>query len=196
MYKKKIGYHTLIAGIIAAFGFTHNAFAALPGFYLGAQVGDGFTHYGVNDINTIRSASSVSSEGIAGRVYGGYQFTPNWGGELGYLQFSNIKFYNINGGTASNQIKQSAVDLFVKGTYPLPRCFSVNGKLGVALVSARHDSLLGGDENKLLPAVGLGASYDLLCDIPVDVSYEHIFQVGGRIPSADFVAFGLSYYFG
>lgn len=178
----------------SALCFSAAANAALPGFYVGGQVGYADTHYSTGDISNVTSAS-ITNTGVAGRVFGGYEFTPNWAGELGYTQFSNTKFNNVNGTGVNSHISQYAVDLAGKGILPLDNGFALYGKLGGAYVKANGNNGIG-TTTKINPEVGAGASYDLTPNVPVDISWTHIQKVGGNIPNTDFFAAGIGYNFG
>lgn len=170
------------------------AFAAVPGFYVGAQLGDADNHYSNSNANV--TSSNIDDTGIAGRIFGGYEFTPLWGLELGYIRFSNIKYSNINGTASSGEIKQDAVDILGKRSFPFDNGVSLVAKAGMAVETARHDSNVGNDDNEVQPVFGIGVSYDIIPQIPVELSYMRYQDVGGNIPSSDFLALGVSYYFG
>lgn len=170
------------------------AFAAVPGFYVGAQLGDADNHYSNSNANV--TSSDIDDTGIAGRIFGGYQFTPLWGLEVGYTRFSNIKYNRINGTSNSGEIKQDSVDLLGKRVFPLDNGVSISAKAGMAVQTARHDSNVGNDDNEVLPTFGIGVSYDVIPQVPVELSYMRFQDVGGNIPSSDFLALGVSYYFG
>lgn len=199
MLQKKL----LIAAALAGFsliGFSSVANAALPGFYVGGQLGWGHTGWSTSD--TTPSASSVDNNGIAGRVSGGYQFNENWAAELGYSRFSNTDFNKIGGipGFNATVKNEYAVDLVGKGILPLGNCFNLYGKLGAAYLSAEGTTNFGGSSNtehKVYPTFGVGVSYDITPNVPVDLSWNRIQKVGSNdLPSTDLVALGIAYNFG
>ncbi len=109
-------------------------------------------------------------------------------------------------------VKEHAVDLVGKGILPLENGFDLYGKLGIAYVqqtAARTEAPADSstytgepypgkrtvDTNKLLPEFGVGVSYDITPNVPVDLSWTHIQKTSGTIESADFVSLGLAYKF-
>lgn len=189
--------HSLLKKLLLICGLTtisFNALAAVPGAYLGGQFSEAITNYSNADGNV--NSASISDSGIAGRLYGGYQFTPVWAGEVGYTRYSNITYDNINGTTASGNIKQDSVEIYGKRSFLFCHGTSLYGKLGAALVTARHDNNLGRDEESVLPALSVGISFDILPYLPIDFAYTHMQNVGGSIPTIDSVGVGLAFYFG
>jgi len=137
------------------------------GFYTGIEAGYGDTHYTSAELLSeaqtafaaqlggnstgIFTSGDVNSVGTSGRLFGGYQFTPNFALEMGYIQFNKTDFsgyghiVNTTGyGSVTDQVydgelTQKAIDLVAKLTLPLHYGFGVFFKGGVAYVSAdRH----------------------------------------------------------
>lgn len=181
----------LICGLL---NLSANAFAAVPGFYLGGQFAEATTNYSNSDGNV--NSASISDSGIAGTLYGGYQLTPVFAMEVGYTRYSNITYDNINGTTASGDIKQDSIQLYAKRSFLFCYGTSLFGKLGAALVTARHDNNVGNDEQSVLPALSVGISFDILPYLPIDFAYTHMQNVGGGIPNIDSFGVGLAFYFG
>ncbi len=196
MLKKQL---LLVATVVGAtlLATSPMANAALPGFYLGGQAGWGSTHYTSDDLAT----NDYDNDGIAGRLFTGYQFNQNWAAELGYTKFSNTK---ANYGYGFHQtIKEDAIDLVAKGIMPLQNGFGVYGKAGVAYVKADGSDDFNGatfanlSEHKVYPTFGAGVSYDITQNVPVDISWNRIQKMGnGDIESTDFFALGIAYNFG
>ncbi|MEN9450651.1 MAG: hypothetical protein RJA83_1269 [Pseudomonadota bacterium] len=165
---------------------------------------------------------STSGRNLAGRLGIGYQFTPNWAVEMGYLQLGKKKFdgllyrpvKDISGSTVingSSSISESAIDLVGKGIYPINDKFNIYGKLGVAYVTTtvdgkydtgHHTKLINDNgtaiaKHKWAPEAAVGVSYDITPNIFIDTSWTHIQPLGKNKPgNIDFVAVGLGYSFG
>lgn len=154
--------------IVCAFSLAGTSIASAssnPGFYVGGQLGVGDTHLEANNLpgtpsvnamvnsftnygwNSWTKATHSDSFGLAGRIFAGYQFTPNWAAELGYTKFTNADIHGsyVGNGTSSNPnitggysyrgvMQEDAIDLVGKGILPLRDGFSLFGKLGVAYV--------------------------------------------------------------
>lgn len=175
------------------------AHAALPGFYVGGQIGWGNTGYntaGSFHQAEIKSVGRVKDSGLAGRAFLGYQVNENWASEFGYTQFSRTRFYDVNGIlNHDGNINEYAFDAVAKGIFPLCHCFSVFAKLGVAYIKANASEGFCND-SEFNPVLGAGIGYDLTPHIPVGVSYTRIQRVGGSIPSTNLATFDIAYNFG
>lgn len=189
----------IISAIASLTALASTANASMPGFYAGGQLGYGNTNYSKGDAN----ATSIDKSRLAGRLFGGYQFNPSFAAELGYTKFSDTKFKNINNIPGSKfTLKQQAIDLVGKGILPLDNKFSAYGVLGGAYLMADGKASVDGesakgDENKLFPTFGVGLSYDITPNVPVDISWRRIQKTGGTdLKSADFYSVGIAYNFG
>jgi opacity protein-like surface antigen len=237
MFSKKIMLGVVVLGISSAVAV--NSYAALPGFYLGGQLGWGKVHQANisrGDMNSILSSglgtnnytvnsfsSSGSDDGIAGRLYGGYQFNTNWAAELGWSKFKNMTTNAYSKATdnrtgspviasASGTVKTDAFDLVAKGIYPIQNNINVYGKFGLAYLTERANgsasvyerdvlSASGSghqNEHKVYPTFGAGVSYDIAPNVAADVSWNRIQKVGGSktLGSTDLVGVGLTYFIG
>jgi OmpA-OmpF porin, OOP family len=200
---------TATISLIAGFFIATSANATVDGVYLGGQIGWGsINDSGFNDAYDNQSTNS----GVAGRVFGGYQFNQYTGLELGFTKFSNMNtsgIYTFSGYnfSTSGTIKTYATDVVAKLNLPLSNGFNIFGKLGVAYlneqwsISSSNASIgsvnASGTEDGFLPTFGLGLGYDVNQNISADVSWMRIQQVGSvNLDSTDTVMVGLSYHFG
>lgn len=167
----------------------------------------------------------TSGKNLMGRLAIGYQFTPNWAVELGYLQLSkeNSTINITNAITAevypypvitktSTQavtLKQHAFDVVGKGIIPINDKFNVYAKAGMAYVV----SSVSGDSAKIngkavsviapiakhnwAPEAGLGFTYNVTSNVFIDTSFTHIQPIGKNKPAnIDFATVGIGYSFG
>ncbi len=205
MLKKNLLVIATLAGAGLLVASTANA--ALPGFYVGGQAGWADMNYsktsGITD-----GATSLDTDGVAGRLFAGYQFDQNWAAEFGYTKFSNVKAkFDYPYFTGTQTLKEHAFDLVAKGILPLQNGFNMYGKLGAALISmdpsgsATVDGVTasgtGDTQNKVYPTFGVGVSYDITPNVPVDISWNRIQKTGGgNIQSTNFFSAGIAYNFG
>ncbi len=194
---------------------TQNVQAEMPGFYAGAQLGYANTHLNTTDLVTVNHATSpVSLPGLNNilltyRLSFGYQFDQHWAMEFGYRHFNNASTSAFsNNYIASASSKMSAFDLTAKGILPLNSKLNLYAKLGLAYLRPNtHGSLnviapYNGTTNSysktLEPTFGVGISYALKPNVPVEFSWNRIQKMGGsnHAPSSDFYSLGVSYYFG
>jgi opacity protein-like surface antigen len=231
MLNKKRVLSVAVAGVA---GLLIASSASAEGVYLGGQLGWGTTHQGgisnselttaIKDLNAIASSSITSNKyrdnGLAGRLFAGYDITSNFAAELGYTKFSDSTADQTDAatvfGTAVNldahqKVKTYAIDLVAKGTLPLQYGFSAFGKVGVAYLNqsgnATNSVTVGGtqlasetlnrSEAKFLPTFGAGVSYEITKNVSTDLSWSRIQTVGSTkyLKSTDFVGLGLSYHF-
>jgi OmpA-OmpF porin, OOP family len=175
----KIVHLKPLLGILLAAG-TVGAFAApAQGFYGGASLG--VPHY-QSDINGI----SGNGSGISGKLFGGYQVTPNFAVEAGIADLGHIQ-------DPSAKVDGSSEYLDAVGIAPLNDTWSLLGRIGVAHVNLNTSN---GDDNGTALKVGLGAQYALTSNIALRGEWEryHADAFGGK-PNIDQFNVGVRYAF-
>lgn len=128
----------LVAAIAAATLFAGQASAQL---YLGAGVG----------------SSKTDNREDSWKLYGGYQFNPTWGVELGYNDLGQYRGADMESWSLAGT-----------GTMPLNERWSLLGKLGAAF---NRPQFAGADDRTAL-LVGLGVGYSLSRNVGLRVEYE------------------------
>ncbi len=174
---------------------------ALPGFYLGGQTGYSELYYTRSSFNA--SSGNINNAGIGGRAYFGYQLNHYIGGEAGYTAYAMADTNNmtVNSQTVSGTIRHQAYDVVLKGTYPLVDSgFNLYGKAGVAYTRKTVSWILcatGGQcaANAALFTYGVGATYNLWPNVPIDFSWTRV-EHNTDISNSDLAAIGIAYYFG
>ena len=163
-----------LAGAVAAM------FAAAPVFaqgYIGLGLGSssstGFD--GNRGIAPLSVTGGNSSKGFV-KIFGGYQFTPNWGVEAQYADMGNrdIALRNAAGAAVSTgSLKFSQFSIAGTGTLPLGANFSLFGKLGASNNTGKA-SLVGVNDSGSTTSLmlGVGAAYSITKEISVRVEYE------------------------
>lgn len=109
--------------------------------YLGAGVG----------------ASRTDTDETSYKLYGGYQFNPNWGAELAYNDLGRYRNANIESWTLAGV-----------GTLPLGAQWSLLGKLGLAANRTRF----AGTTNYKDLLVGVGVGYSFTKQFGLRLEYE------------------------
>jgi OOP family OmpA-OmpF porin len=206
---------TLAAGLL----IMSNANAADAGAYLGGQVGWGSIHQFNEDNDNDLISYSHKDQGVAGRLFAGYQINNNFAIETGITKFSNATFKDTESFlgttyTSNGKIEAYAVDVVGKAMLPLQNGFGIYGKLGAAYLSEKasytaavNDPDFGtesfsGDASahKVRPTFGAGVSYDINKNLVADLSWSHIQKIGADnntgLENTDLVALGLAYHFG
>ncbi len=128
----------LIAATISAALVAGQASAQM---YLGAGVG----------------SSKTDNREDSWKLYGGYQFNPAWGLELGYTDLGQYRGADVE-----------SYSLAGTGTMPLGERWALLGKLGVA----SNRPHFAGADNHTDALVGLGVGYSLSKNIGLRLEYE------------------------
>lgn len=174
---------------------TQSSFAAPAGFYTGIEAGRAYTHYRPTDVSGVTTAQ-IDNIGFGGRIYAGYQWDANWAAEIGYTYYPLTHFNNINQTGFNGRINETASDLMGKFIIPFSCKLNGYGKLGFAHINAgKEANLPGGNKSEFCPTYGLGLSYDITTNVPIDISWRRVQQIGS-IADADLLAIGISYHFG
>ena len=180
-----------IAICIALVTLSSSAFAE---GYVGLGVGQGKMSF--PSISTTYLGYPITGAGdkttdTSYKLYGGYNFTQNWGVEVGYNDFGNG--YSVKGtisGTPYTISDMKGHSWYVAGTgtLPLQNGFSLFAKLGVAenhtdggsaCVSGNCGSV--GSENHSSVLYGVGASYNFTKQWAARLEYEDF----GKVTSDD-----------
>lgn len=173
----KLRPQLLAACIAGLFAVSAQAQVAGSGVYIGGSVGQAKVKGG--------DFPGLDSTKAAGKLYGGYEFTPNLGLELGYVQMGDFSY---NGGS----VKANGYFVDAVGKFPFTPQWS-----GLARVGAFQGKLDGGGTSDRGNSwkVGGGVQYDLTPNAAVRAEYERYrFNVMGS-PKADMLTVGLNYRF-
>ncbi|MFM2322283.1 MAG: hypothetical protein RLZZ225_436 [Pseudomonadota bacterium] len=212
--RNTIAPHLLLA--LATLGLAPSVKAEMAGFYANAQLGYVSPHIHTTDLISITNANTpvalpaLNNFLLAYRLGFGYQFDQHWAIEFGYRHFSHN---NISIGTnnynASASTKENAFDFVGKAIVPLSCKLDLYAKLGVAYLrpnsqgsstftNSPYSAFASSYSNTLEPTFGVGISYALKPNVPVELSWNRIQKLGGsnHAPSSDFYSLGVAYYFG
>ena len=144
MTKKNIFAASALALALGALSF--NAQAAEPtGWYAGAGVGQSMVDEWFAD-----------DEDVGFQVYGGYQFNPYFGLELGYTDFGEV---DVTGGPG--ELDADTFSLVAVGNLPFTERFSGYAKAGFHRWDAEADipGIGRADDDGTDPIYGLGLQY-------------------------------------
>src|SRR5512146_2358997 len=183
--RKLLGWACVGAGV--AFASAANAQG-----YVGIGFGQG--HASMPGVSTTVlglafTGAADKTNDTAYKLYGGYQFTPNWGFEVGYNDLGNK--YSVAGsfgGTAYNATyKMDNLYVAATGTLPLQGGFSLLGKLGIAANKVSGGQICAGgscasfaaDDSKTDVMVGIGAQYAFMKNWAARLEYENYGKVSG-----------------
>lgn len=187
------------------------ACAAAPAsaqWYIGGGVGAAQAKLGSYSPAVGVSVSGTSNRDTSFKLFGGYQFTPNWGIEA---QYSDLGKYNYTvsqaGASSTGNYRADQWSVAGTGTLPLSNNFYLMGKLGISSNHVRASAVcvpLGcsssssGSKSDLL--AGLGVGYNFNKNIGIRFEYENFGKManvanGGGSIKGDNFALSLKYSF-
>lgn len=168
------------------------------GMYLGGGIGRG-------ELSMPASAGRIGSVAVSGSgntsndnaysLYGGYQFTPNWGLELGYDNLGNSYSENISVNGVSGTVSGKVHNWYLAGTgtLPLGSGWSLLGKLGIVRNTTDFATLCSsavcaprGSTSRTQPLIGIGAQYDFAPHWGARLEYDDY----GKASGGDFLGTG------
>ena len=156
-------------------------------WYAGAGVGSS-NATGLNGSGAVTATTNVTISGgtraTSWKLYGGYQFTPNWGVEAQYTDLgkrsATATFSGAVVGSAGLNASASQWGIAGTGTMPLSNNFYLLGKLGVsrneiANVTATFGGVTysGSGTSKTDLLAGLGVGYNFNKNVGVRFEYEN-----------------------
>jgi opacity protein-like surface antigen len=162
------------------------------GFVIGLQGGYADTHW--NNFDFINPG--LNGTGFAARGYLGYAFNKYFALENGYTYLPKAT------DDAGDTIKNYAIDLLGKISWPVTSGFSIYAKAGGGYLYSKFDGINGvsGNNSHIGPAYGVGASYEIIPNLAIGLDWER-FSGNGKVgdssyqPQQDAVFLGLSYKF-
>ena len=145
----------------------------VAGVYVSGNLG-----YGDIDIKMHSTPATTSKhKGFAWSTAIGYQFSKYLAVETGYIQFARQKVsLKGNPNYDSTTLTTDAVDLAVKGIYPISEQFSLFGKVGIAYLSHKDvettnsmNVITTSTNHHIVPLFAAGASYNISQNWAVDL---------------------------
>lgn len=136
------------------------AMAADPGFYVGAGVGQFNVEIDSVDLGDQSGSIDFDDDDTGFKIFGGYQFLPWLGAELGYVDggTASESYTDPDLGGAKLDVDVSAVTLAAVGTLPIGDMFELYGKLGMAFWQGDLDASITGAVCDELLAIGESCS--------------------------------------
>jgi OOP family OmpA-OmpF porin len=128
--------------LLTATAFAQQKSPFYAGFGVGAAMTDG--DYSGQVFSATPPVDPLNNGSrFGGRIYAGYQFTPQLAAELGYTDFgSRRSSYEVFGSTANyfvrGDFKASGVSLDLVGRLPVAKDLSLNARVGVMETSLKY----------------------------------------------------------
>jgi OOP family OmpA-OmpF porin len=154
--------------VVAAVASTFMATSAFAQGYIGFGLGTSQSRGGNSTVGAVTVTGTESNKGSA-KIYGGFQFTPNWGVEAQYSDLGKRDYTVNNAGViTTGSARFSQYSLAGTGTLPIAQSFALIGKLGVSANRANFN----GSNNKTSLMAGVGVSYSFTPRLAVRLEYE------------------------
>jgi len=118
---------------------------------------------GTPDYKSSVNGVTGDGSGTGGKVFGGYQVTPNFAVEGGAFDLGHID-------DSSGKVKLRGAYADAVGSYEFAPKWSVLGRAGVA---EGHFTTTNGDDNSPALKLGAGLQYDITNTVAVRAEYEH-----------------------
>jgi OOP family OmpA-OmpF porin len=163
--------HTILFAMLAA--LAGSAAAQSQGAYVGGNVGRAEQKASVDGLGSDKDTDTGF------KLYGGYNFTQNFGLETGYADLGKLKRSYFDG---SVSLEPTSVYFAATGTVPLDAQFSLFGKAGVARTKVKgsiavDDFRQSGKENRSTGYFAVGATYAINHNFSVVAEYENFGKV-------------------
>lgn len=194
-------HYIKVKGVFAALGMALSMAAAVPalaadnGFYVGGSAGTTKWNIGPTDV---LATGSIENNNTGYKIFGGYDFTKNWGLELGYADLGKYEFKGTYGGAnVKGDVKITAYSLVGVGTFPITDDLAVFGKLGMYSWDAKasvnsgsiNNSATGTGSNGLY---GVGMKFNFTDHFSVRGEWERFHDSSNPI---DLISVGVAYKF-
>ena len=185
-----------------------------PGFYVGGSLGSTRANFNNDAINNLAinqgfkvNSSLTDNTSTGGKLFGGYQFSPNFALEGGYFDLGRFNFSGVtSGGNYSGDTRARGLNLDLVGTLPLSDRFSVLGRVGAAYAQTRDNGSTNGlvnfsgnrSRNDTNVKYGVGLQYALTDALSLRGEFER-YRINDPIRNrnnVDMASLGLIYRFG
>lgn len=171
----------MMKSVVAAVGLSA-ALVALPAaaqmnmsaFYAGVGIG----HSKAKDFCGGGGAATCDDKDTAWKVFGGYQFTPNFAAEIGY---SKLGKFNATLAGLTDDAKATAWELSALGAWPVLPRVSLFGRLGLYRATVKETTNFAGDfeHDNNDWTFGLGLQYDVTRNLGLRGEWQRYRKVGG-----------------
>lgn len=184
-----------VATVVSAFALPAAHAAGADGWYVGGALGGSQQHFGGGQIDNalssqgLTSSSSIDRSDTSMRLFGGYQFNPNFALEGGYVNLGKFDYSSTVSApaadTVNGHLSVHGADLAAVGILPLNEQFGLFGKAGAFYAQTKLSESSGGavavgdqSHNSTSPLLGAGLNYDITKKVAVRAEWDRYFRVG------------------
>ena len=192
MNRKAIVSVATVLGAVAAGGAQA---AGVDGWYVGGALGGSQQHFGGGQVDGalanqgLTGSSSIDRSDTSLRLFGGYQFNPNFALEGGFVNLGKFNYSSAISSpatdTVSGHLSVQGADLAAVGILPLNEQWGLFGKAGALYAQTKLSESSGGavavsdqSHNGTSPLLGAGVNYDITKKVAVRAEFDRYFKVG------------------
>ena len=187
-----------MAALAAAIGFFSAQVFAQP--YLGFSAGQADVDPSMAIPGLVDPGGSVDGKDGAFKLFGGYQFNPNFALEAAFVDLGDVSYsgnFTGLGPVTGGRIQNSGLNLSAVGVVPLGERFVLFGKVGMFLWYSEATDVTGGrffysEEDGSDLSLGLGASMALGPRVSLRAEWERFDMSNVDV---DLVTLGFAYRF-
>ena len=156
------------------------ALAQNTGFYAGGALGQAKAKDACSGITGIGFAGGCDDKDTAWKIFGGYQFNPNLGVELGYVDLGNFTANGtVLGAPVSGSVEAKGFELVGVGSIPFTQQLSGYAKAGAFRWDVDTSTTVGSAGDKGTDfTYGLGLKYDFTRNIAGRLEFQRYNNVG------------------
>jgi len=127
---------------------------------------------------------SCDDKDTAWKVFGGYQFTPNFAAEIGYSKLGKFKASGtdpVTGIFQNDDTKVTAWEISALGAWPIMNQLSVFGRLGLYRATVKETNSVFGDfeHDNNDWTFGVGLQFDVTRNLGVRGEWQRYRKIGG-----------------
>jgi OmpA-OmpF porin, OOP family len=187
-----------IAAVLLVPGALMTAPQAFAQFYFGGSAGKSDYESGNVVPDLITSVASFDGKDSGYKIFAGYQFNPNFGMEITYVDLGKAQYSGTFGPlpVTGGSLETTGANFSAVGTIPLNPSFSLFGKLGFFVWEQKARDITdempfsGKDDGQDL-SLGVGASLNLTRNVSLRLEWERF----EAFDSIDFLSLGVAFRF-
>lgn len=152
----------------------------------GGYAGVGFGQASVDVDCDLDISCSKEDSDTALKIFGGYQFNPNFAIEVGYYDLGEASITGTDSlfGTVTSKAEASGFNFAIVGSFPVAERFTLMGKAGFFrwdMDASANSSVFGSasaNETGFDPMFGIGGAFNFSEALGIRVEYEKFLDVG------------------
>lgn len=171
--------------------------ASAQGFYIGGSFGQSDYDDG-NAVPALITSGTVDGSDTGFKFFGGYQFSPNLGVEVAYVDLGKATYSGtfLGDSVTGGKIETTGFNVSAVGTLPVNPSFSLFAKVGLFLWDAKASDVTAGvpfsaTDDDLDVSFGIGAAYNMTSKFSIRAEWEQF----KAVDSVSLLSIGVAYKF-